>query len=385
VDINAIVGKASEGATGAIDELRALLLGKGTGEPDQTEAGNPTPSNVADAISGSTTVVQPLDRIGYRATSATAASVAQQGGNATTVAKVALVKEAIFKLGRVACLASELQWLKAGIGKDSTANEGIDGLLGFLLSLILSDVEIISAESDLGQPISKVVSDTALEMNVDFRSALELVEGLPEAFKAELTKAGAKLNEEHMMHLQSAHDHIAAMTSGDACQGGDVSKASSADRARLKVVHDHMGAMGATCRAAKAAFQAFSPLRKSLETITEEDLQIDNPNLPLPIVKLLGRTNGLEFQLSKMGTTVGDLVKEVKALKDTPLPGKGVTKFTTISKGQDVGSQGGNGQLSSDDQGVVTAYLERLNKLDETQRTKELIKLSLAQPVFHAE
>jgi hypothetical protein len=141
--------------------------------------------------------------------------------------------------------------------------------------------------------------------------------------------------------------------------------------------------MGASCKSAKMAFQLHSPLKKGLESLTDGDLTLDNPNLPVPVLKLIGRTNGMEFQLSKLGTTVTDLVKQVKALKDMPMPGKGVTKFTAIAKGQDVGS--GDGQLSQDDQAIVAAYNERLSKMDDTQRAKELIKLSLAQPVFRVD
>lgn len=400
LDVDDSVNKASSAAHAAVDELSELLTGKAA-TPDKTSptagtAGTKVPirRNRGGASSGDDT--------------ADTTQAAQQGGAKVPVKKSSLIEKTLYDIGRVACIIDELKWVKEcivmeeaieqdGSSLPQAATEALDTLCKFLLAMVQEEVnEIMSGtdvqsedmevEDDVGADFIVVIKNVAENMNVDYRKALRSIEGLPEAFHDELSKAASKLTDEQMMHVQSAHDHVAAASGGDACVGdGDMGKLAAVDKARLKTAHDHLGAMGATCKAAKMAFAASSPLRKNLENLTDSDLTLENTNLPVPILKLLGKTNGLEFQLGKIGTVVTDLVKQVKALKDMPMPGKGVTKFTAIAKGQDVGSQSGNSQLSLDDQAVVAAYNDRLSKMSETDRAKELIKLSLAQPVFHME
>jgi hypothetical protein len=400
LDIDDSVDKASSAAHAAVDELSELLTGKAA-TPDKKP---PT------AGTGGTKVPIKRSRIGASGSgddSADTTQAAQQGGSKVPVKKSALIEKTLYDIGRVACIIDELKWVKECIVMEealeqdnsplpAAATEALDTLCKFLLAMVKEEVDEIMSGTDVQSEdieddtngsagVILVIKQVAEGMNVDYRKALRSIEGLPEAFQDELSKAASKLTDEQMMHVQSAHDHVAAASGGDACVGDDdMGKLAAVDKARLKTAHDHLGAMGATCKAAKMAFTTNSPLRKGLSELTDADLNLENLNLPAPILKLLGKTNGLEFQLGKLGSTVSDLVKQVKVLKDMPMPGKGVTKFTAIAKGQDIGS-GGDGQLSPDDQAIVTAYNDRLSKMNETDRAKELIKLSLAQPVFHME
>jgi hypothetical protein len=403
LDIDNDVNKAASGAHAAVDELHLLLTGKAN-----KAAASADPSDTAHtAGTGTTKVPIKRNRTGNGNGDTVDTTQAKQATGDDVPVKKDLswteqIEKTLYDIGRVACIIDELKWVKEGIFVEqfleqdtdselpALAAKALDTLCTFLLKMVQEEIAEVMSNTDVQEgdmPLITVIANVAKDMNVDYRKSLRRIADLPEAFLDELSKANKKMSDEQMMHLQSAHDHVAALSGGDACNGNgdDMGKLAAADKARAKVVHDHLGAMGASCAAAKMAFSSHSPLKKGWNDLTDADLTIDNPNLPPAVQKLIGKTSGLEFQLNNVGTTVSDLVKQVKALKDMPMPGKGVQKYTTVAKGQDVGNTGDYSQLSPDDQAIVAAYNDRLSKMDETQRAKELIKLSLAQPVFRVE
>lgn len=308
----------------------------------------------------------------------------------------------LYDVGRVACLISELKWLRRDLviegaleGDTSTSvlpeacQAACDALCEFLLAMVKEEVEEIMSNTDVqldggGSSGSvAIIANAAGVMRSDLRKALLAVEGIHVGLTEVLNKAASKLSETQQMHLQSAHDHISAMSDGECCSG-DMSKMSQADKARLKTVHDHLGAMGASCASGKLHIEAKNVMAKALLDITDEDLRADNPNLPPAIAKMVAKHDGLELQIGSMTQTVEGLVKRVEILAAQPEPAKGVLRV--ITKQQDVSqATGGSGNridgLSNDE--VVAAYRKMLSEMDPDTRAKEMLKVSLAQPIAH--
>jgi len=301
----------------------------------------------------------------------------------------------LYDVGRVASIVSELKYIRQNIlveqslegDTNSKLPEGVqkacDALCAFLLDMVKEEVSEIMSGTDVqvsGDTRIAVIANAAGVMRSDLRKSLLEVEGVHAGLAEVLNKVGAKMSGEAMMHLQSAHDHISAMTDGEACSDGSMDKLAQADRARVKTVHDHMGALGASCSSAKLDLS--SSLNKSLMGLGDADLRLDNSELPPAVAKLLAKSNGLEFQLGKMTSTVNTLLERVEKLAAQPEPPKGV--FRVLTKEQD-SKTGGGGTVHKSDEEVVAAFQEYLSKMDPDQQAREMIKLSLANPVLQVD
>jgi hypothetical protein len=216
-----------------------------------------------------------------------------------------------------------------------------------------------------------------------------------------MEKVGAKLGQVNRMHLQAAHDHIAAMCDGESCEGGDTekwtkagAKLSRAVKEKLQAAHDRLGELGADCSMSKGAYLfATNPEVRSFE----KSRGMGGGGLSA----VIDENAGLKEALKRVTGVLTDLRTRVEKIERTPEPSKGI-KRTIFEKGApvmgtgEVPDVGGNGVLHRIEkgyegadafsyggrtgQGAIDEYEKFLNTLTPDQRSIELIKLAQRFP-----
>jgi hypothetical protein len=208
-----------------------------------------------------------------------------------------------------------------------------------------------------------------------------------------LEKVGRKMGQINRMHLQSAHDHIAAMSGGAVCDedgAAKMAKWARLEKAGAKLsretmdkaqsIHDGMSDLGADCSMGKAAL-----LRSTDEEVTSFEKARGFGEGAL--ARIVDENAALKGALTKVTDGIEILQKRILKLEKEPLPAKGFKRvmpgsFVAMEKGADSGElaiaefshEGLRGQEALD---AFTRYLETL---PEQQRQLELIKIAQRNP-----
>jgi hypothetical protein len=131
---------------------------------------------------------------------------------------------------------------------------------------------------------------------------------------------------------------------------------------------------------------AGSPLAKFLGgTITPEELDETNEDLPQPIRVLLGKNATLAKTLTSLTTDMTKMADRIEVLSKMPEPVRGIRNAHAITKLADttnaMGNPSGAPQGLDTPAQVAAAYQKFLEGIPMEQRARELMKLSLANPV----
>jgi hypothetical protein len=313
-----------------------------------------------------------------------------------------LLHKDLWDIGRVACILDDLKWLRdsmlieEALEGDTTALPDamkaiVNDLCTFLMAMVSEEMKEIMTDTDVqlggGDTVIVELMNAAGLMHGSMRKAFDNLglEHVPEAFKALLIKAKAKMTEEETFHLQAAHDHVASMVGCADCDGSDdgngsMGKMSEGHRAAVKTVHDHLASMGADCSGMAKLNLTSGRLAKALGP---DDLRLDNPDLPPAIRILLAKSNGLEFNYKSMTDQLNKVIEQVQIIADQPEPGKGSRlQLHPVRKEAD-GLTAPTGLDTP--AAIVAAYTEHLNKLSPEAKQQALMKLSLANPVLQME
>ena len=275
----------------------------------------------------------------------------------------------LYDVGRVADLICSLKWLAEDLewealweGDDSTAPDVVKGICSqlcvFLQQLVVEETKELMTGTDSDDIV-------VLEMAAGTRAnalhmLLSSAGGADPLVLKSLEVAMLKGSKADKIHVQAAHDHVAAMMSGDCCS---MSKGNTHAHGKLQVAHDVLSGMGATCcdmsddnAGADDALKAFQDgqLRKGAAFGDELTKAITTQILP----------------------TVEALAKRVKAIEDQPLPAKGVVKVFGHSKENDHG-QGGSGTIVKG----ADAILDAVSNLSDEDRQVLMMKMALRNPI----
>jgi len=252
------------------------------------------------------------------------------------------LKKGLYDVGRIACIISELKWIRTDIlveeslegdgtsALPSAVQKATDALCEFLLTLVTEEVQEIMSNTDVQLEEEDTIIIIANAVNT-----------MPEGLRKGLLDI--------------------LPTEGD----------------KVEVFTKLAGMLKTASAAADEMTQKFG---KNFKGLQEADLFLDNPNLPPAVASLLAKSNGLEFRYEKLHKIVEAMTARIEKIAAQPEPPKGVLRV--ITKAMDAGFAG-TGQLSQDDQDVVDAYRKRLEVMTPEQRARELIKMSLANPVAH--
>jgi hypothetical protein len=199
-----------------------------------------------------------------------------------------------------------------------------------------------------------------------------------------LEKAGRRIGQVNRMHLQSAHDHVAAMSDGAVC-GGDEMEMAGAKLSRdtmdkLGKIHDHMSDLGADCSMGKSAL-----LRSTDEEIVkfEKSAGLGEGSLE----KIVEQNAALQKALLRVTDTVKGLTDRIHRLEKEPEPARGFKKIMpgarVVEKSQDMAviefAQDETGLRGED---ALDAFNKYLQGLTPEAQARELIKISLRNPVI---
>lgn len=218
----------------------------------------------------------------------------------------------------------------------------------------------------------ELVSKAALEKGLTYNKSPAVL------FIESLNKVGRKLGQVNRMHLQAAHDHIAAMTDGATCDEPDVEKwvskvgaaLSRGARDKLKSAHDSLSDLGADCSMAKGIL-----LRSTDEEISKFEKGIGYGEGSLK--KVVDENAVLKKALTIFGGQMKTLQERVEHLSSTPMEPKGVKRVMALEKGHDVGGEAVSGN-------AVESYSKYLESLSPDQRALEMIKMAQRNPVIIA-
>lgn len=330
-----------------------------------------------------------------------------------------LMAKHLYDVGDVACQILRLNDLRQCLEMEAvregddmgTANElrdNISSLCAFLRRLVAEETEeLIAGTEDLSGSddddgtsieifvraavgpnasyLAKVFNDT-LGVYEEAESQKALKKGLKYnkstgiLLISGLEKIGKKMGQVNRMHLQAAHDHIAAVFGG-VCGDDGMDKAGASlskdTKDHLQKIHDGMSDLGADCSMEKAVL-----LRSTNEEIStfEKSRGLGEGALR----KVVDENIALKKALNNVVEVIPALKERIEKLEREPEPPKGVKRIVpgviVLNKGQDSGDadtfvyNGERGQTALDQ------YAKHLETLPEEQRTLELIKLAQRNP-----